>query len=638
MHGFLRNRALSAAAAAAILVMVFAPWAVAQGAPVPVSGRGPLVCLDPGHGGADSGAFYNGVQEKVVNLDIALRARAILQANGYSVLMTRTGDQTVSLQQRCDIANNAGATIFMAIHNNAYLTDSEGTETYAYYGSEDGRRLATAVQTEVVKRLKLEDRGVKEAGFYVLKHTNMTSALVEGAFLTNPAEAKMLQDPKFRQKIADGVAAGIQDYLKDPGLFDEYLLMMNPDAKQTSDVDITYLTESGRQDVQKIEIPPLSRYTVHVDDEEPNEALSATVASTNGVPIVAERSMYFNFSQGRGGHDAPGVTAPASDWYLAEGSTNWGFTTYICIENPQAEANAVTAQFMLSNGQNVECTLSLKPHSRCTLDCSTVAGLAKADFSTRVTSRLPVVVERAMYFKNHGGISGGHDSPAVAAPSRTWYLAEGYTGKGFDTYVLIENPGSTNAWVRMDYLVPGGKVVTTREEIGPRTRKTIHVDEVSGLQATDVSVAVGSSVPVVVERSIYFNYFGITEGTNSTAVTAPSSQWYLAEGFTAQGFDTYILLENPSPQDASAKIDFMLPDGNVKRVVLPVPAVSRRTLKVNTVDGLGAAEFSTHVTSTVPLVVERSMYFNYGGKFGGHNAMGTTEPSLNWYFAEGCTR
>ena len=121
-------------------------------------------------------------------------------------------------------------------------------------------------------------------------------------------------------------------------------------------------------------------------------------------------------------------------------------------------------------------------------------------------------------------------------------------------------------------------------------------------------------------------------------MTAPSSQWYLAEGFTAQGFDTYILLENPTAQDASAKVDFMLPDGTVKRVVLPVPAVSRRTLKVNTVDGLGAAEFSTHVTSTVPLVVERSMYFNYGGKFGGTNAMGTTEPSLTWYFAEGCTR
>jgi hypothetical protein len=59
---------------------------------------------------------------------------------------------------------------------------------------------------------------------------------------------------------------------------------------------------------------------------------------------------------------------------------------------------------------------------------------------------------------------------------------------------------------------------------------------------------------------------------------------------------------------------------------------------VNQVEGMGAAEFSTKVTCRVPLVVERSMYFNYGGKFGGHNAMGTVEPALQWYFAEGCTR
>jgi len=638
MHGTRHQKATCAAAAALILATAFAPRVAAQSAPAPMPGRGPLVCLDPGHGGDDSGANYNGVQEKVPNLDIALRTRKILEANGYAVLMTRTGDQTLSLQQRCDIANNAGSTVFVAIHNNAYLTTSEGTETYAYYDSEDGRRLATAIHKEVVSRIKLEDRGVKEAGFYVLKHTDMTSALIEGAFLTNAVEAKMLEDPKFLQKIAEGVAAGIQNYLRDPGLFDEYILMMNPDAEQTADVEITYVTETGRKDVQKVEVPPLSRYTVHVDEEEPNEALSAAVASTNGVPIVAERAMYFNFSQGRGGSDAQGTTTPACAWYLAEGSTDWGFETYVCIQNPGDSANTVTAHFMLSNGKNIDADLSLKPHSRCTLDCSTVAGLEKADFSTTVTSHLPVVVERAMYFKNHAGISGGHASAAVTAPARTWYLAEGYTGKGFDTYVLIENPGGTNASVRLDYLVPGGKVITTREEIGPRTRKTIHVDEVPGLEATDVSVAVSSSVPVVAERSMYFNYFGITEGSNSVGVTSPASQWYMAEGFTAQGFDTYILLENPGAVDGHAKVDFLLPDGTVKRVVLPVPAATRRTLKVNTVDGLGAAEFSTHVTCTVPMVAERSMYFNYGGKFGGHNAMGTTEPALTWYFAEGCTR
>jgi N-acetylmuramoyl-L-alanine amidase len=631
------RRAICITALAAVLLSFACPIALARQQTPPGGGLA-LVCLDPGHGGTDSGANYNGVQEKEVNLDIALRARPLIQASGYSVLMTRTTDETLSLQQRCDIANKNNATVFIAIHNNAYTTESQGTETYAYYSSEDGRRLATSIHQEVVKRIKLPDRGVKEAGFYVLKHTDMTSALIEGAFLTNPAEAKMLQDPKFRQKIAEGVAAGIKSYLIDPGRFDEYLLMMNPDTTQTAEVEVSYMNAAGREDFQQVKVAPLSRATIHVDEAEPGQDLSAMVTSTNGVPIVAERAMYFNFEQGRGGHDAPGVTVPSTAWYLAEGSTDWGFRTYVCIQNPTEVDNPTVVRFMRSDGKNFDYSVTLKPRSRFTLDCANVAGLEKADFSVKVLAEAPVVVERAMYFKNHDGKSGGHVSPGVTAPANNWYLAEGFTGKGFDTYVLIQNPNATNASVRVDYLLPKGRVVSVPEEIAPRSRRTIHIDELRGLENTDVSVSVESTVPVVVERSIYFNYFGITEGTNSTGVTAPSTQWYLAEGFTAQGFDTYVLLENPGYEGGAATIEFLKSDGEVKKIAVPVAARSRQTVKANTIDGLGAAEFSTRVTCGVPLVVERSMYFNYQGKFGGHNAMGTTEPALQWYFAEGCTK
>lgn len=638
---------------ALIALVAFSPAAIAAGEPAPEGGTPSssparvlpsngaglaLVCLDPGHGGNDSGANYNGVMEKDPNLDIALRARPLLQSMGYGVLMTRTIDATLSLQERCDIANKANATLFVAIHNNAYLTTSEGTETYAYYDSEDGRRLATAIHKEVVKRIKLPDRGVKEAGFYVLKNTNMTSALIEGAFLTNVNEAKMLMDPAFRQKIAEGVAAGIKNYLTDPGRFDEYILMMNPDSQQTAEVQLGYMNAIGREDLQDISIPPLSRATVHVDEPEPGMDLSTMVTSTNGVPIVAERAMYFDFEQGRGGHDAPGTTVPSCDWYLAEGSTDWGFRTYICIQNPTEIENPTTIRFMRSDGRNFEQEVTLTGRSRYTLDCMNVPGLQKADFSVQVVSESPVIAERAMYFKDHDGKSGGHASAGVTAPSTTWYLAEGYTGRGFDTYVLVQNPGDSSASVRLDYMLPSDKVVSTREEIPPRSRRTVHVDTVAGLESTDVSVGIESNVPVVAERSIYFNYGGITEGTNSTGVTAPGNQWYLAEGFTAQGFDSFILLENPGYEGSAATIEFMKADGSVVKIARTMPARSRQTVKVNEVEGMGAAEFSTRVTCPAPLVVERSMYFNYQGKFGGHNAMAIQQPALQWYFAEGCTK
>jgi len=632
------GRKLVIIAAAALAVASLAcPAALA--ASVPQQGGGlTLVCLDPGHGGADSGANYNGVQEKDVNLDIAMRTKPLIEAMGYRVLMTRTGDQTVSLQERCDIANNANASIFMAIHNNAYTTDSEGTETYAYYDSEDGRRLTTCVHQEVVRRIKRPDRGVKEAGFYVLKHTNMTSALIEGAFLTNVAEAKMLQDPNFRQKIAQGVAAGINDYLVDPGRFDEYILLMNPDAAQKAEVQVTYMNNSGQEDTKDVVVPPLSRYTVHVDDDEPGEDVSTIVTSMNGVPIVAERAMYFGFEKGIGGHDAPGVTAPSTEWYLAEGSSDWGFTTYVCIQNPLEVESDATLSFMLSTGKKIDYKCVVKPRSRYTIDCATVPGVEKADFSIKVKADSPVMVERPMYFKNHNGASGGHDSPGVTAPAKHWYVAEGYTGKGFDTYVLIQNPGTSNASARVDYMLPKGKVVSTTEEIAPHSRKTVHVNEIPGLEATDVSAEVDSSVPVVVERSMYFNYYGIKEGNNSTATTSPSTLWYLAEGYTRAGFDTYVLLENPSETDTGAIVEFMLSDGNTKKIGVTLPARSRQTVRVNEVGGMGAAEFSTKVTCSVPIVVERACYFNYGSKPGGTNDMGVSEPALQWYFAEGCTR
>jgi N-acetylmuramoyl-L-alanine amidase len=180
-------------------------------------GTGALVCLDPGHGGSDTGAKDNGVLEKDVNLDIALRAKALLEAKGYHVIMTRDSDTNVSLAKRCAIANAAGAAVFVSIHNNARPPDVAGTTTYCYRYSPKGRKLATYIQLQVVSHIKQPDRGVRGAGLYVLKNANMPAALLECVFLTDAREARLIGDPAFRQKIAEGVAAGTVEYLKSGG-------------------------------------------------------------------------------------------------------------------------------------------------------------------------------------------------------------------------------------------------------------------------------------------------------------------------------------------------------------------------------------------------------------------------------------
>ena len=204
----------------------------------------PFVAIDPGHGGGDTGAvgyLPTGTQtglppradaqgrtllyEKDVNLDIALRLDAWLRAQGGRTLLTRTQDLAggdrpytttgADLKARTDAANAARVDLFVSIHNNALPSNAaaSGTETFHYYySSAAARALATSVQREVLAALGLPDRGVKTAGFYVLRHSEMPAILVEGAFLTNSSDALMLADPNVRQRIAEAIGRGVAGY------------------------------------------------------------------------------------------------------------------------------------------------------------------------------------------------------------------------------------------------------------------------------------------------------------------------------------------------------------------------------------------------------------------------------------------
>ncbi len=174
-----------------------------------------IICIDPGHGGNDPGAIGpTGLQEKEPNLDIALRVRAKLQGAGYRVIMTRESDVTRSMQQRVDFANSNGAHLFISIHNNAFVTPvPNGTETYYSLSSPSGSGyLATFIQSETVGQAGTHNRGVKTADFFVLRNTRMISALVEGAFMSNPTEEQRLRDPNFRESMATGIFNGIHRF------------------------------------------------------------------------------------------------------------------------------------------------------------------------------------------------------------------------------------------------------------------------------------------------------------------------------------------------------------------------------------------------------------------------------------------
>jgi len=172
---------------------------------------GVKICLDPGHGGSDPGAVALGDRESDFNLDICLRARSLFQLDGATIVMTRTSDVDVSLQGRCDIANNNGCNRFECSHCNA--GGGTGTETFCYPNSGSTTYdLRDKIQAELVAHMATVNRGVKTADFYVLRNTVMPAILAEVAFIDTQPDNDKLSSPTYRQEAARAYLHGTQSH------------------------------------------------------------------------------------------------------------------------------------------------------------------------------------------------------------------------------------------------------------------------------------------------------------------------------------------------------------------------------------------------------------------------------------------
>ncbi|KRU25553.1 putative N-acetylmuramoyl-L-alanine amidase [Clostridium sporogenes] len=175
------------------------------------------IVIDAGHGGYDSGAVGpTGIKEKDVTLKVALKLGKILESNGVRVIYTRTTDsvtwpsnETQDLAARVAIANSNNIDLYVSIHTNSFNGSAHGTETYYYNGSAKGKEAAEKVQNELINSIGLYDRGVKTAGYYVLKNTISPSILVELGFIDNRNEEVLLNSDWFQQKCAEAIAKGI---------------------------------------------------------------------------------------------------------------------------------------------------------------------------------------------------------------------------------------------------------------------------------------------------------------------------------------------------------------------------------------------------------------------------------------------
>ncbi|WP_249869511.1 N-acetylmuramoyl-L-alanine amidase [Oceanobacillus saliphilus] len=170
--------------------------------------------LDPGHGGNDPGASGNGLKEKNVVLDIALRIHDIITANyeDVDVRMSRTGDSTKSLKQRTDGANVWGADYFLSIHCNAFNGAANGYEDFIHNSLSDNSQTARyqdILHDEITKVNQLRNRGQKKANFHVLRESNMPAFLSENGFIDYSGDAALMKQNTWKQNVAQGHVNGL---------------------------------------------------------------------------------------------------------------------------------------------------------------------------------------------------------------------------------------------------------------------------------------------------------------------------------------------------------------------------------------------------------------------------------------------
>ena len=185
------------------------------------------VVLDAGHGGIDVGASggTTGVNESDLNLEICKELQNVFEENGFIVVMTRNdqnglygdtskGFKMRDLNRRLEICKNSGADVFISIHLNSYSSSKRrGAQVFFKEGSEQGKRFADSIQTEL--NLLKESKRMYDAisgDYYLLNECNITAVIVECGFLSNPEEENLLLDGNYRKKLAKSIFLGTLRY------------------------------------------------------------------------------------------------------------------------------------------------------------------------------------------------------------------------------------------------------------------------------------------------------------------------------------------------------------------------------------------------------------------------------------------
>jgi hypothetical protein len=419
----------------------------------------------------------------------------------------------------------------------------------------------------------------------------------------------------WRAGLAEGVVSDV---------FATSLAMFNPGLGRVAAV-VQSLSDTGAstRQVHDLEASAGVHLEAAATSSQPPRAFATWIEAD--APLAAEGMTSWDVrAYGAGAERAQ---APASTWYLAEGSTVGGFDLFYLLANPHDTPVSVDVTLLLpAPAAEITQRHVIPALSRLTLWVDTLdPRLASTDVSgvVQVATGGPIIVERAMYRHGEAGSWGeaGHRAAGVSQLSTTWHFAEGFVGAPFDMYLLLGNPQGTAATVEIDAVAASGDTTTTSYTVAARSRLTVHAGDLGvPIGPTAFSVRSATGAPIVAERAMWWSAPGggpWIEAHASAGGATGAHTWVLPDlrpGGTLAA-SQYLFVRNVEAVPTSVEVEVVV-TGQASPLVrtYPIPASGRLTLDLATewpeVDG---RVVSAVVRATALVVVEASRYWDAAG-------------------------
>jgi hypothetical protein len=387
-----------------------------------------------------------------------------------------------------------------------------------------------------------------------------------------------------------------------------FVLVLSP----ASDIQVSLhlMTGEGPVDppeLQNVVVPAQSRKTFHLNAFVTTYDVSTTVVATG--ECLCERAMY-----GPGGtwaHDSLAAESQALGWNMAEGSTAGGMETWLLVQNPNPADAHIYVTLMTGSGpvNPPELQGYLVPgNSRRSIDIGLY--VQTFDVSMRVDCYdNSIICERAMYGP---GRQWATESKGMSGIYPIGYLAEGSTAGGMETWVLVQNPQSNEQHVNLNLMTESGPVNPPELQgvaIPANSRRSFNLGDYVTTYNVSTVVTSAEGYGLLCERSMYGP--GRVWAHNSICSFFRANTWFLAEGSTAGGMETWLLVQNPSGDPGDVSVTLFTEAGPVSPPGLQnVPINARSRISFNIGDYLDEASFGMVVGATQTVLVERAMYGN----------------------------